>query len=67
MKFLVAVARTAFALFSSLAPAAEVPFNQAQFDAARAAGQPGNPESISRRNAVAGTPRSGGIFYIAGL
>jgi thiol-disulfide isomerase/thioredoxin len=40
MKSLVAVALAVFTLFSSLALADEVPFNQARFDAARAAGQP---------------------------
>jgi len=40
MKSLVAVALAVCTLFSSLALAAEVPFNQAQFDAARTAGQP---------------------------
>jgi thioredoxin 1 len=40
MKSLVAVVFFAFTLFSSYAPAAEVPFNQVQFDAARTTGQP---------------------------
>jgi thioredoxin len=40
MKSLAAVALAVFTLFANYAPAAEVPFNQGQFDAARAAGQP---------------------------
>lgn len=40
MKSLIAVAFAVFTLYASYAPAAEVPFNQAQFDASRAAGQP---------------------------
>src|SRR5580698_4997706 len=40
MKPLIAIAFAVFTLFANFAPAAEVPFNQAQFDAARAAGQP---------------------------
>jgi thiol-disulfide isomerase/thioredoxin len=40
MKSLFVAAFVVFTLFSIHAPAAEVPFNQAQFDAARAAGQP---------------------------
>lgn len=40
MKSLVAVALAVCTLCSSLALGAEVPFNQAQFDAARIAGQP---------------------------
>jgi thioredoxin 1 len=41
MKMLVAATCSAlFALFSNLALCAEVPYDQAQFDAARAAGQP---------------------------
>src|SRR5580658_4001750 len=40
MKSLVAVAFAVFTLFAGYTPAAEVPFNQAQFDATRAAGQP---------------------------
>ena len=37
---LIAALSGLFTLFSSFATAAEVPFNQAQFDAARAAGEP---------------------------
>lgn len=40
MKCLFVLGFVVFTLFSNLAPAAEVPFNQAQFDAARSAGQP---------------------------
>jgi thioredoxin 1 len=40
MKSLIVAAFVVFTLCSNYAPAAEVPFNQTQFDAARAAGQP---------------------------
>ena len=40
MKSLLTVAFAVVTLFAGYLPAAEVPFNQAQFDAARAAGRP---------------------------